>query len=100
MNRTLAGRPPATLIMLCACLAWVFVIPPTAHALDPDKRLTQYLHRSFRMPDGSAPESMFNHHANDDVFCGCHRFASSIDSTVFALFDGICPRRAAWRPTS
>jgi hypothetical protein len=68
MNRTLAGRPPATLVMLCACLAWVFVIPPTAYALDLDKRLTQYLHRSFRMPDGSAPESMFTITQTTDGF--------------------------------
>ena len=30
-----------------------------AHALDPDKRLSQHLHRSWRTQDGSAPASMF-----------------------------------------
>jgi signal transduction histidine kinase/ligand-binding sensor domain-containing protein len=68
MNTTLAGRAPAALVMVCACLACVVAAPPTAYALDPDKRLTQYLHRSWRMPDGSAPASMFTITQTTDGF--------------------------------
>ena len=57
MPRCAASRPRigATLTggLLCAlCLAG------PARALDPSKRLTQYLHASWRIQDASAPAGM------------------------------------------
>jgi len=37
------------------CLTFVFLLGGPAHALDPNKRLTQYIHTSWRIQDGSAP---------------------------------------------
>jgi len=37
------------------CLIFVFLVGGPAHALDPNKRLTQYIHTSWRIQDGSAP---------------------------------------------
>jgi ligand-binding sensor domain-containing protein len=36
-------------------LACVFFLSGAAHALDPNKQLSQYLHTSWRTQDGSAP---------------------------------------------
>jgi signal transduction histidine kinase/ligand-binding sensor domain-containing protein len=40
---------------LGSCLISVLLLGAPAHALDPNKRLTQYLHTSWRTQDGSAP---------------------------------------------
>src|SRR5271157_3867446 len=48
--------PAATIVaMLGSCLTWVLLLAGTVHALDPNKRLTQYMHTSWRIQDGSAP---------------------------------------------
>ncbi|MGO9437775.1 MAG: two-component regulator propeller domain-containing protein [Terracidiphilus sp.] len=41
--------------MLGSCLTCVLLLAGTVHALDPNKRLTQYMHTSWRIQDGSAP---------------------------------------------
>ena len=38
-----------------ACCACLLLLAGTVHALDPNKRLTQYMHTSWRIQDGSAP---------------------------------------------
>ncbi len=40
---------------LSCCLTCVLLLAGPAHALDPNKRLTQYMHTSWRAQDGSAP---------------------------------------------
>ena len=40
---------------LGSCLVCVLLLGGGAHALDPNKRLTQYMHSSWRIQDGSAP---------------------------------------------
>ena len=48
--------PSRTIVAtLGACLACVVLLAGTVHALDPNKRLTQYMHTSWRIQDGSAP---------------------------------------------
>jgi PAS domain S-box-containing protein len=42
------------------CLAHALLLAPSVHALDPNTRLTQYSHTSFRMQDGSAPSGMYS----------------------------------------
>jgi signal transduction histidine kinase/ligand-binding sensor domain-containing protein len=44
---------------LSACLAFMFLPVNPAYALDPSKRLTQYMHTSWRTQDGSAPSGMY-----------------------------------------
>ena len=40
--------------LVAICLGWVWLWPATLHALDPNKRLTQYVHSSWRKQDGTA----------------------------------------------
>jgi signal transduction histidine kinase/ligand-binding sensor domain-containing protein len=44
---------------LGSCLTCLLLLAGSAHALDPNKRLTQYLHTSWRIQDGSAPSGMY-----------------------------------------
>ena len=63
-------RGPAGVIFaatLGSCLAGVLLAAP-AHALDPNKRLTQYLHTSWRIQDGSLPAGMFSITQTSDGF--------------------------------
>jgi signal transduction histidine kinase/ligand-binding sensor domain-containing protein len=39
-----------------------------AYALDPDKRVTQYIHTAWRIQDGSAPDGMFSIAQTSDGF--------------------------------
>ena len=43
------------LALRVACLVCVLFTATLAEALDPEKRLTQYLHTAWRIEDGSAP---------------------------------------------
>src|SRR5271157_1954053 len=49
---------PAVAATLGSCLTCLLLLAGTAHALDPNKRLTQYMHTSWRIQDGSAPAGM------------------------------------------
>ena len=43
---------------LCCCLTCVLLLAAPAHALDPNKHITQYMHTSWRIQDGSLPSGM------------------------------------------
>ena len=43
---------------LGCCLTCVLLLAVLAQALDPNKRLTQYIHTSWRIQDGSLPAGM------------------------------------------
>ena len=49
-------------------MAVVLLVSEPVSALDPDKRLTQYLHSSWRIQDGSAPASLFTITQTTDGF--------------------------------
>ena len=51
-SRTIAAR-------VGFCLICVLLLAGTVYALDPNKRLTQYMHTSWRTQDGSAPAGMY-----------------------------------------
>ena len=51
-----------------ACLVWMLLVAPAAEALDPEKRLTQYVHTSWRIQDGSLPAGMFSITQTSDGF--------------------------------
>ena len=57
----LRSKWPRTAIAtgLGVCLACVLLLANPAYALDPSKRLTQYMHTSWRTQDGSAPSGMY-----------------------------------------
>src|SRR6185295_4582850 len=50
---------PSVVSALGTCVAHVLLLVSSVHALDPNTRLTQYAHTSFRMQDGSAPSGMY-----------------------------------------
>jgi len=48
--------PSATIVAtLGSCLTYVLVLAGPVYALDPNKRVTQYIHTAWRTQDGSAP---------------------------------------------
>ena len=47
--------PSVIAATLGSCFACVLLLAGTVRALDPNKRLTQYMHTSWRTQDGSAP---------------------------------------------
>lgn len=77
--------------MLASCLACVLLLAGMLHALDPSKRLTQYMHTSWRIQDGSAPSGMYTIAQTSDGFLW---FLSSRGDIY--KFDGIQFR--PWRP--
>ena len=69
---------------LAACLACVLLLPDTAHALDPSKRLTQYLHTSWRIQDASAPSGIYTVAQTSDGFL----WFATYSPTIYR-FDGV-----------
>lgn len=60
-----------------------FIVQPS-HALNPEIRLTQYLHTSWRIQDGSAPASIFTVTQTSDGFI----WLSAFSPTIYK-FDGV-----------
>jgi signal transduction histidine kinase/ligand-binding sensor domain-containing protein len=75
---------------LAACLACVLLLAGTVHALDRNKRITQYIHTSWRTQDGSMPAGMFSITQTSDGFL----WLLSLPGDVYR-FDGI--RFLPWR---
>ena len=65
-------------------LTCVLLLAGTIHALDPNKRLTQYMHTSWRIQDGSAPAGI---EAIAQTLDGYLWFSS--DSQGMYRFDGV-----------
>ena len=77
-------------LILVSCLAWVLFLPASVYALDSSKRVTQYIHNSWRTQDGSLPAGMFSITQTSDGFL-CFL---SLPGDVYR-FDGI--RFLPWR---
>ena len=58
----------ATAVTLVYCTVCMLLLSAAVHALDPNKRLTQYIHKSWRIEDGSAPAGMFSIAQTSDGF--------------------------------
>ena len=57
--------PSATIAAtLGSCFACVVLLAGTVHALDPNKRVTQYMHTAWRTQDGSSASRHVSHCAN------------------------------------
>ena len=62
-------RPRTTIAaMLGSCLACVLLVTGPAHALDPNKRVSQYIHTSWRTRDGSGATSAYSIAQTSDGF--------------------------------
>lgn len=70
--------------VVIACLACAVFVARPAHALDPTKRITQYLHTSWRIQDGSAPAGMFTVAQTSDGFLWFSAYSPAI-----YRFDGV-----------
>src|SRR5271157_5550115 len=102
MGKTASRRPillrfkwacAAIAASLGSCLTCVLFLAGPAHALDPNKRLSQYLHTSWRIQDGSAPAGMFTVAQTSDGFI----WSSAFSPTIYR-FDGV--RFLPWRFSS
>jgi signal transduction histidine kinase/ligand-binding sensor domain-containing protein len=80
-----SNRPRTTIAAtLISCLTCVLLLAGTVHALDPNKRLTQYMHTSWRIQDGTAPAGI---EAIAQTLDGYLWFSS--DSQGLYRFDGV-----------
>jgi hypothetical protein len=70
--------------MLCIVLFYLSLGANPAHALDPNKRVTQYLHTSWRIQDGSIPKGMHSITQTADGFL----WLSASTSEIYR-FDGV-----------
>ncbi len=61
-------RRPIRTAVLCASLLYLLLSVAPLHALNPHKRLTQYIHTSWRTQDGSAPSGMYTIAQTSDGF--------------------------------
>ena len=91
-----SSAPPRTSVastVIC-CLACTLLVARPASALDPTKRLSQYLHASWRIQDGSAPAGMFTVAQTSDGFLWFSAYAPAI-----YRFDGVrfLPRHFPYR---
>jgi signal transduction histidine kinase/ligand-binding sensor domain-containing protein len=73
-------------LLICAALFCI----PSAFALDPDKRITQYIHTSWRAQDGSLPAGMYHIVQTSDGFL----WFLSLPADIYR-FDGV--RFLPWR---
>lgn len=86
------GWPRTTAAAALAChLTCIFLLACTVHALDPNKHLTQYIHTSWRIQDGSLPAGMFSITQTSDGFL----WFSALAQGVYR-FDGV--RFLPWVP--
>lgn len=70
--------------MLTGCLVCVLLAGGPAHALDPNKHLTQYIHTAWRTQDGSLPAGMYHITQTSDGFL----WFLSLPADVYR-FDGV-----------
>ena len=70
--------------ILAGCLTWALLFPDAVHALNPERRLTQYSHSSWRIQDGSVPAGMFSIVQTPDGFL----WMTSVSQGMYR-FDGV-----------
>ena len=71
-------------VILGGYLIYLFLGVLPVHALDPDKRISQYIHTSWRTEDGSAPAGMYTVAQTSDGFLWFSAF-----SQLMYRFDGV-----------
>ena len=73
-----------TIATLGSYLTCVLLMAAPLHALDPNKHVTQYLHKSWRIQDGSAPAGMLSIAQTSDGFL----WFTSLSQGMYR-FDGV-----------
>ena len=80
-----ASWPRTTFAAALAChLACILLLAGMVHALDPNKRLTQYIHTAWRIQDGSLPTGMHEIKQTSDGFL----WLVSLPGDIYR-FDGV-----------
>jgi signal transduction histidine kinase/ligand-binding sensor domain-containing protein len=79
-----ARRGSSAALVLAATLVSLQVSSTAAYGLDPNKRVTQYIHTSWRIQDGSLPAGMFSITQTPDGFL----WLLSLAGDVYR-FDGV-----------
>src|SRR5579859_6247813 len=83
--------PSATIVAtLGSCFTFVLLLAGTVQALDPNKRVTQYIHTAWRTQDGSLPAGMYHIAQTSDGFL----WFLSLPADIYR-FDGV--RFLPWR---
>ena len=77
-------------VILGSYLFYLSFVSAPVHALDPNKRLTQYIHTSWRVQDGSLPAGMYHIVQTSDGFL----WFLSLPADIYR-FDGV--RFLPWR---
>ena len=77
-------RPMIRMAMLCASLLYLLLRVAPLHALDPNLRLTQYMHKSWGTQDGSLPAAMSSITQTSDGFL----WFSALSQGIYR-FDGV-----------
>jgi len=92
--------PRTTLVLVGHYLACILFLAGAAHALDPNKHLTQYMHTSWRIQNGSLPSGMYHITQTSDGFLwllslpgGIYRF-DGVQVLPWALPAGISSKVA------
>lgn len=99
MGQTVSPRPlllslrwRITITAALAChLTCILLLAGSLYALDPNKHMTQYIHTSWRIQDGSLPAGMFSITQTSDGFL----WFSALEQGVYR-FDGA--RFLPWVP--
>ena len=73
-----------TVVMLGACVTSFLLLAGPVHALDPSKRVTQYIHTAWRTQDGSLPAGMYHITQTSDGFL----WFLSLPADIYR-FDGV-----------
>src|SRR3974390_3848211 len=81
-----SGVHVRVLLLMCA----VLLCAPSAFTLDPNKRVTQYIHAAWRVQDGSLPAGMYHLVQTSDGFL----WFLSLPADLYR-FDGV--RFLLWR---
>ncbi len=79
-----AGTRTSIAATVICCLTCTLLVARPVRALDPNKRLTQYLHSSWRIQDGSAPAGIITVAQTSDGFLWFSAYAPDI-----YRFDGV-----------
>ena len=88
--KSLGWPRAAAAATLASCLALLMLLAAPVHALDPNKRLTQYIHTAWRTQDGSLPAGMYHITQTSDGFL----WFLSLPTDIYR-FDGV--RFLPWR---
>jgi signal transduction histidine kinase/ligand-binding sensor domain-containing protein len=75
-------------VMLSGCLACILLAAGTAHGLDPNKRVTQYIHTAWRTRDGSGGSAYAVTQTSDGFLWFTAGDMSRFDGLRFTSWDG------------